>query len=61
MLNFMYDSLDTVKNLKHPTKKEFINLTINILVIVVLAGLFFIISDTILQEIYRGLFEIVGK
>lgn len=61
MLNFVYDSLDTVKNLKHPTKKEFINLTINILVVVIVAGIFFIVSDTILQEIYRGLFEIVGK
>jgi len=37
MMKFIYDSLDTVKKLKHPTKKDFINLTIAILVLVIIA------------------------
>jgi len=60
MLNFIYDSLDTVKKLKHPTKKDFINLTISILVIVVIAGLLFIVADTVFQGLYAGIYDLAS-
>ncbi len=47
MMKFIYDSIDTVKSLKHPTKKDYINLTIAIFVLVVFAGLLFIGVDTL--------------
>lgn len=37
IMSFIYDSLDTVKKMKFPTKKEFINLTIAIFVVVIIA------------------------
>jgi len=59
MLNFFYDSLDTVKKLKHPTKKEFINLTIAILVVVLLSGIFFIAADYLFQTVYQGIYDLI--
>ena len=47
MMHSIYDSLETVKKLKHPTKKDYINLTIGIFVLVILSGLFFVLADTI--------------
>ncbi|MBU0626707.1 preprotein translocase subunit SecE [Patescibacteria group bacterium] len=37
MMKFVYDSLETVKKLKHPTKKDFINLTIAIFAFVIVS------------------------
>jgi preprotein translocase subunit SecE len=37
MLKFFYDSLDTLKQVKKPTKKEVVNITIAIFIIVILA------------------------
>jgi preprotein translocase SecE subunit len=47
MMKFIYDSLETVKKLKHPTKKDFINITIAIFVAVILSALLFVFYDTI--------------
>jgi len=46
-MKFIYDSLETVKKLKHPTKKDFINLTIAIFVAIVVSGIYFIAADTV--------------
>jgi len=53
MMNFIYDSRDTVKKLKHPSKKEFINLTVAIFVLVIIAGFFFITTDSVFSEIHK--------
>jgi len=47
MMKFIYDSLETVKKLRHPTKKDFLNTTIAIFVAVILASLILILSDTV--------------
>ncbi len=46
-MKFIYDSLDTVKKLKHPTKKEFINLTLAIFGLVIVSGILFVVMDTV--------------
>lgn len=60
MMKFIYDSLDTVKGLKHPTKKMYINLTIGIFVMVIMAWLYFILADTVFSAIYNLAYSIVG-
>lgn len=61
MMKFIYDSLDTVKKLKYPTKKEFINLTIAIFILVIIAGVYFIFADTVFSNIYKWFFHIMGR
>ncbi|MEI6672635.1 MAG: preprotein translocase subunit SecE [bacterium] len=59
MMKFIYDSLETVKKLKHPTKKDFINITISIFVAIVVAGVYFIAADTIFSGIYKRFYSIM--
>ena len=47
MLDFIYDSLDTVKKLKFPTVKQIAQLTGAVFGLVIVAGLYFILADTI--------------
>lgn len=60
MLDFIYDSLETVKKLKHPTKKDFINLTIAIFLLVIAAGAYFVAADTILSDLYKAFYHIMS-
>lgn len=53
MLDFIYDSLDTVKKLKFPTVKQFAQLTGAIFGLVIVAWLYFILCDTIFSEGYK--------
>jgi len=55
MLNFFYESLDTLKTVKLPTKKEVINMMLLILAIIVIMGIFFGIVD----QIGLGFFKIL--
>jgi len=50
MLDFIYDSLDTVRKLKFPTAKEVALLTIGIFAAVIVAGIFFVVADTIFSD-----------
>lgn len=59
MMKFIYDSLETVKKLKHPTKKDFINLTIAILVLVVIAWLYFVFLDSIYSGLYKRFYNMM--
>lgn len=52
MMKFIYDSLDTVKGLKHPTKKQYVTLTIAIFALVILVALYFIFADAIFTSAY---------
>lgn len=58
MMNFFYDSLETLKKVKHPTSKEVVSLTITIFVVVIIAAGVFAIMDGLFgwlyQEIYRA-------
>lgn len=53
MLDFIYDSLDTVKKLKFPTLKQVAQLTAAIFVLVVIAGAYFILADTVFSGGYK--------
>ncbi|MDD3262980.1 MAG: preprotein translocase subunit SecE [Candidatus Absconditabacteria bacterium] len=59
MMKFVYDSLETVKKLKHPTKKDFINITIAIFVAVIFAALLFVFYDTIFTGLYKWFYNIM--
>lgn len=58
-LKFFYDSLDTVKKLKRPTKKDYINLTIAIFAAVIIGGLFFVALDTLFTNGYQIFYHIM--
>ena len=53
MLDFIYDSLDTVKSLKHPDKKMYITLTAAIFGVVIVTGLYFVLADYMFSEGYQ--------
>ncbi|MBO4204327.1 preprotein translocase subunit SecE [bacterium] len=57
MLDFIYDSLETVKHLKHPDKKLYITLTTAIFLIVIAAGLYFVLADAIFSEGYQLFYQ----
>ncbi|MCX6823377.1 MAG: preprotein translocase subunit SecE [candidate division SR1 bacterium] len=59
MMKFIYDSLDTVKKLKRPTKKDFINLTLSIFAAVIIAGIYFVATDTIFSGIYKWFYSVM--
>ena len=60
MMKFIYDSLDTVKGLKHPSKKQYINLTIAIFIMVILSGVYFIFADSVFTAIYNIFYSMMG-
>ena len=59
-MKFIYDSLDTIKGLKHPDKKMYINLTISIFAMVIVAWLYFIFADAVFNSIYNLLYSIAS-
>ncbi len=58
-MKFIYDSLETVKKLKHPTKKDFINLTIAIFVAIIVAGVYFIAADTLFSGLAKRFYSVM--
>lgn len=59
MIKFFYDSLETLQKVTFPTKKDYINLTIGIFVIVIVSGFFFVVVDTILSGAYRTFYTVM--
>lgn len=59
MVKFFYDSLETVKKLKRPTKKDYIRLTLAIFVSVIVGGFFFVGLDTLLSNGYQIFYNIM--
>lgn len=59
MFNFFYDSLETLKQVKKPTKQEVIDMTIKIFVIVIIAGIFFAISDGIFYFVFQQFYNLM--
>ena len=59
MLDFIYDSLDTVKSLKHPDKKMYISLTAAIFGVVILTWLYFVFADYIFSEGYQFFYQVM--
>ena len=59
MLRFFYDSLETVKKLKHPTKKDYINLTLAIFAAVIIGSLYFVWVDSIMSNLYKIFYSVM--
>lgn len=59
MLDFIYDSLETVKSLKHPDKKMYITLTVAIFGIVIITWLYFVFADYLFSEGYQAFYNIM--
>lgn len=57
MLNFFYDSLDTLKKVKKPGNQEVTNLTLIIFVVVIIAALVFALMDGVFNELYGMLYD----
>ena len=57
MLDFIYDSLDTVKSLKHPDKKMYLTLTAAIFGVVIVTGLYFVAADWIFSNLYQTFYD----
>ena len=53
MMKFVYDSLETVKKLKRPDKKQYVTLTIAIFWLVIVAWAYFILTDTVFSSMYK--------
>jgi preprotein translocase subunit SecE len=53
MLDFIYDSLDTVKSLKHPDRKMYISLTAAIFGVVIMTWIYFWGVDWIVNNAYQ--------
>jgi len=58
-MKFIYDSLDTVKKLKRPTKKDFMNLTLAIFALVIVAGVYFVATDTVFSGVYKWFYSVM--
>ncbi len=58
-MKFFYDSLDTVRKLKRPTKKDYINLTLAIFAAVIIGGFFFVALDTLFSGGYKIFYSIM--
>lgn len=52
MLDFFYKSIDTLKEVKKPTKDEIIKMTIAVLVVVFIASIIFITFDYLFLNLY---------
>lgn len=59
MLRFFYDSLDTVKKLRKPTKSDYITLTIAIFVAVILGSLYFMGVDAVISSVYKIFYSLM--
>jgi len=59
MMKFMYDSLETVKKLKHPTQKDFIRITVSVFLAIIVAGLLFVAADTIFSGLYKRAYNLM--
>lgn len=60
MLDFIYDSLDTVKSLKHPDRKMYISLTAAIFGVVIVTWVYFWVVDLFFNEWYRFFYQVMS-
>lgn len=60
-MKFLYDSLDTIKWLKLPTRKQFVWLTIAIFALVIFVSAYFVLSDMIFSSAYDVIYAAAGN
>ena len=54
MLEFFYESLETLKEVKWPSKDEIVKMTIAVIVVVLFAAIVLAVSDYIFLNLYDG-------
>jgi preprotein translocase SecE subunit len=59
MLRFFYDSLETVRKLKKPTQKDYINLTLAIFAAIAIGSFFFVGVDSIFHNVYKIFYSVM--
>jgi preprotein translocase SecE subunit len=59
MLRFFYDSLETVRKLKKPTKKEYINMILAIFVAIIIGSVFFVGIDSVFNNVYKIFYSLM--
>lgn len=59
MMKFFYDSLETLQKLRFPTKKDYITMSIAIIVTIIIAGAFFILTDSVFSSLYRSFYTMM--
>ncbi len=59
MFDFFYDSLETVKEVKKPTKKEMIDTILAVFGIVIVSGVFFLAVDGVATSLYEFFHQIM--
>lgn len=52
MLEFFYQSLETLKEVKRPTKDEVIKMTIAVLLVILISAVLFAITDYLFLHLY---------
>ena len=60
MIDFFYDSLDSLRRVKKPSLNEVSNLTAIIFVVVILSAIMFAFFDGVFGEGYKMFFEIMS-
>ncbi len=60
MLRFLEEAVELLRQTKKPTKDEVINMTIAVLVIILIAWLFFAISDLIFINLYSYFYNLMS-
>lgn len=53
MLEFFYQSLETLKEVKKPTKDEVIKMTIAVLLVILISAVLFAITDYLFLHLYN--------
>ncbi|MDP2669930.1 MAG: preprotein translocase subunit SecE [bacterium] len=60
MLNFFYDSLETLKEVKKPTRKEVQSFALAVFGIVIVASILFFFLDLLFGNLYEQIFQSFG-
>ncbi len=60
MLDFFYDSLDVLKQVKKPTKDEVIRMSIATFAIMIAASIMFMSFDTLFIKVYNVMYEFLN-
>lgn len=58
MFNFFYESLETVQKLKFPTQEDYIQMSLLVFLAIIIAGAYFMLTDTVISQIYSTIYQI---
>lgn len=59
MLNFFYESLETVQKLKFPKQEDYIQMSSLVFLAIIVAGLYFMLTDTVISQLYSTVYQLL--